>query len=71
MVLNLEVVNVKQTEILKMNSYFFEEEKVIVTTYTVDANNEEEAWDKANKQITRDEQVKEYETTNLITKLYD
>lgn len=67
----MEVVNLKQTEILKMNSYFFEEEKVIVTTYTVDANNEEEAWDKANKQIIRDEQVKEYETTNLITKLDD
>ena len=67
----MEVVNLKQTEILKMNSYFFEEEKVIVTTYTVDANNEEEAWDKANKQITRDEQVKEYETTNLITKSDD
>tara|TARA_R100000995_G_C3440756_1_gene103197 strand:- start:85 stop:249 length:165 start_codon:yes stop_codon:yes gene_type:complete len=54
-----------------MNSYFFEEEKVIVTTYTVDANNEEEAWDKANIGITRGEQVKEYETTNLITKLDD
>lgn len=54
-----------------MNSYFFEEEKVIVTTYVVDANSEKEAWQKANNKAMRDEQVKEYESTSLITTLDD
>ena len=54
-----------------MNSYFFEEEKVIVTTYVVDAVSEEEAWQKASHKDMRDEQVKEYEGTSLITTLDD
>ena len=54
-----------------MPRYIFETEKIIVTEYVVEGNDEHDAHDKLIKEQFEDEKTKEYENTKLIGKLDD
>tara|TARA_R100001443_G_C3281547_1_gene160514 strand:- start:21 stop:185 length:165 start_codon:yes stop_codon:yes gene_type:complete len=54
-----------------MPRYLFETEKIIVTEYIVEGNDEHDAHDKIFNEDYEDAKTKEYETTNLIIKLDD
>mgnify|MGYP003128740054 CR=1 FL=1 len=54
-----------------MPRYLFETEKIIVTEYIVEGDDEHDAHDKIFNEEYEDATTKEYENTKLITKLDD